>query len=225
MISTKSLYVAAGLALLLCLSCGKSEEQRQAEEAARKMADAGKEMEAAMKGGAASFADAAKKMNEAALGAKVVEPVDFRVLKSLLPEGLPGMRRENATAEKTGMMGIQTSVASADYNAESGAHIDIKITDLGSVSGFAAMAAYGWAMADIDRETETGYEKTTTIGGHRAYEKWNSRDKDGDISVIVGNRFLVEVDGSNVQAQDLRAALGRVDLAKLDGMKMEGVQK
>ena len=49
-------------------------------------------------------------------------------------------------------MGMNISTASADYNdSENNISIDLKITDLGSVSGLSGLAAYGWYMVDIDK--------------------------------------------------------------------------
>lgn len=38
------------------------------------------------------------------------------------------------------------------------------------------------------------------------------------------NRFVVELNGSQISMDQLKAALGKIDLGKLDGMKMQGVQ-
>ena len=205
--------------------CGKSVEQKQAEQAAKNLAEAGKKMEEAMKQGGEGVGEAMKKMGEAMTSGKKVEPVDFRMLKSLLPESLPGMKRTSATGEKNAAMGINLSKAEAEYQAEGEkGRIDINITDMGSMSGLTAMAAFGWAMTDIDRETDSGYEKTSTYGGFKAIEKYNKSNQDGEIQVLVGNRFSVEVKGYEVTMDQVKAALGKIDLAKLDGMKMQGIQ-
>jgi hypothetical protein len=47
----------------------------------------------------------------------------------------------------------------------------------------------------------------------------------GEIEVLVGNRFVVELKGNQISIDQLKAALGKVDLGKLDGMKMQGVQQ
>ncbi len=214
------------LSLTLLLSgCGRSVEEKQLEEAGKKMEEAGKKMEDAMRQGGEGLGEAMKKMGEAMTAGKKVEPIDFRELKSLLPESLPGMKRTEAKGEKTAAFGINASKAEGNYQADSGANIDITLTDLGSMTGLTAIAAYGWAVAEIDRETETGYEKTTTYSGHKAHEKYDKQDRQGEIDVLVGNRFVVEVNGNQVSMEDLKAALGKIDLGKLDAMKMQGVQQ
>ena len=84
-------------------------------------------------------------------------------MKALLPEAIGDLKRNNIEGEKVAAMGMNISKANADYSdAENNISIDINITDLGNISGLSGLAAYGWYMVDIDKETETGYEKTFT---------------------------------------------------------------
>ena len=223
MICKSSRYLVFCLPLMLVFGCGKSVEQKQLEEAGQKMEDAGKKMEEAMKQGGQGFGEAMQKMGEAMTAGKKVEPVDFRALKELLPESLPGMKRTNANGEKTAAFGINVAKAEGEYRGETEGNIDITITDMGNMSGLTAMAA-GWAMVDIDKESDTGYEKTTTYKGQKAHEQYTKESQHGEIEVLVGNRFIVEAKGNSVKMDDLKAALGKIDIGKLDGMKTQGVQ-
>ena len=158
-----------------------------------------------------------------------VEPVDFRELRALLPEELSGMERSNAAGEKGGAMGMAISKATGEYSAtdesERG-NIQITITDLGSLKG-AAMMGYGWMMMEIDRESDNGYERTTEYGSFPAHEKWERRgdSSNGEMQVMVGNRFIVAIDGRQVGMERIKSALERVDLEKLEEMKDEGVTR
>jgi hypothetical protein len=217
-------YVVVALALALT-GC-KSDEQKTADEASKNMAEATRKMEDAAKKGGAGLGEAMAAMNEAMKGAnagKTVETVDYRQLRDLLPASLPGMTRTNATGEKSAAMGMQVSTAQGQYSSDGGSSIAIEITDIGSLSGLAAMA-YGWAVTDYDRESDTGYEKTTTFNGFKAHEKYDKQDKSGELSVLIGNRFIVEVEGNDVEMDAIKAAAGRLDLRKLDGMKTQGVK-
>jgi len=89
----------------------------------------------------------------------------------------------------------------------------------------AAMATVGWAMAEIDKETETGYEKTSTYQGYKSHEEYNRSSKDGEVTVLVADRFVVEVRGNNLPMEAIMAALGTVDLTKLAAMKAKGVEQ
>src|SRR5207244_3625129 len=119
--------------------------------------------------------------------------------------------------------GFNVAKAEGEYRGETEGNIDITITDMGNMSGLTAMAA-GWAMVDLDKETDTGYEKTTTYNGQKAHEQYNREGHHGEISVLVANRFIVEVKGNSVTMDNIKSALGKIDIGKLDGMKMQGVQ-
>ena len=145
--------------------------------------------------------------------------VDFRDLKALLPENLPGMKRTNAKGSKNGAMGMTVSEAEGNYEVENGeGSIDIKITDMGG-TGFGGLAAAAWTMSDIDNEDDNGFERTTTIDGNKAMEKYNTKDKHGEIQTMVGGRFMVEVTGNDVKSEQIKEALKKVDLKKLAALK------
>jgi hypothetical protein len=148
------------------------------------------------------------------------EVVDFRDLKALLPETLGDLKRANAEGEKSGSMGFTISKAEADYNNEDYSQsMDIEITDLAGATGYAGLAAWGWAMVDIDKETETGYEKTTKYNGHKAYEKYDNEYQNGSIEVLVSGRFMVSVSGNNVPMEMIKSSMDEIDFAKLESMK------
>jgi len=148
------------------------------------------------------------------------EVVDFRDLKALLPESLGDLKRANAEGEKSGSMGFTISKAEADYNNEDYSQsMNIEITDLAGASGFAGLAAWGWAMADIDKETETGYEKTTKYKGHKAYEKYDNEYQNGSIEVLVSGRFMVSVSGTNVPMEMIKSSIDEIGFAQLESMK------
>jgi hypothetical protein len=228
------------LVLSLAGAC-KSEEQKQKEEAqkqfvaaAKQMAEAAKTMgkegaAAGMQGAAAGRQGAAagmqgaaaamKQMAEAMKGGGAAAPlVDFRELKALLPEKLGDMKRVEASGEKAGAMGFALSHARGRYKGTSEDRASIKILDTGGLMGPMAFAVAGLAMVEIDKETEDGYEKTTTFEGKKAFEKYNNKSKRGEIKVIVGNRFVVEVDGDELSMDALKAAVKSIDLGKLEGL-------
>ena len=214
------------LSLLLAIAC-KSSEEKAAEETARRMEEASKQMEAATKNGQANMGDAMNALGAAmgaASGGKKVETVDYKVLKDMLPESIGSLRRTDATGEKTSAMGMQISNAEGRYSGDGGASMTVKITDIGSMTGLAGMAAYAWASTEVERESDTGYEKTSTYDGFRSHEKWVNASKSGDISVLVGSRFVAEVSGNGVDMNALKDALGKIDLKKLEGMKDRGAQ-
>jgi hypothetical protein len=217
-------------ALVLTTAC-KSPEQKAAEDAAKQMQDASNKMAEATKNGTANAGDAMAAMGTAmgaamsgANAGKKVETVDFHVLKDMLPASLGDLRRTDATGEKTAAMGMQISHADGTYSNDKGASITLKITDIGSLTGLAGMAAYAWSSTEIDRESDNGYEKTSTLNGYKSHEKYDKSSKSGEVSVLVGDRFVVEGSGNGVDMDALKSAVSKVDLGKLNGMKNEGVK-
>ena len=158
-------------------------------------------------------------LNQVASGGKPIEPVDFRQLKELLPESVAGMQRTEASGEKSTALGMTVSKAVARYAGDSRGSIDLTISDIGNASGFASLALYAWANNEIDKDSQTGYEKTTLFQGHKAYEKYDKRDRSGELGVLINKRFVVEAKGNDVSMEDLKNVLGKLDLDKLAQMK------
>ena len=202
---TKIISILSLITLFIISGCGKggdnqpnnnqnSEEKtgiKNLDEYAEKMKEAQKSMEEGQK----------------------YEVVDFRELKALLPESIGDLKRANAEGEKSGAMGFTISKANADYNNEDFSQsIDIEITDLAGASGYAGLAAWGWAMVDIDKETESGYEKTTKYKGHKGYEKYENEYQNGSIEVLVSGRFMVSVHGNTVPMTTIKSAIDELDI-------------
>lgn len=154
-----------------------------------------------------------------------VESVPFRELKALLPESLEGFERVDAGGQTTGAMGLQVSTAHARFEGSDGARLDLKITDVGSMKAFAALAGTGWMGVQIDKEDSDGYEKTLEFEGHPAFETYRRSGERGELKLIVAERFMVEVDGRRAKMDAVREAARAVDLAGLVKMKDVGVKR
>ena len=204
--------------LLVVAACGKSDEQKAAEAAAKQMAEA-------LTAAGATGAAGAAALGSALAAGTASDAVDFRVLKELLPDEINGMPRTSSDGEKNSAMGFTMSRAEARYETQgTNSSIKIQISDVGAMTGAAAMATYAWASVEVDRENQTGYEKTTTIKGYRGYEKFDRQTNYGELSLMVGGRFMVELEGNEVGMDALKAALDKLDLGKLAGMKDFGVK-
>lgn len=172
------------------------------------------------------FADKMKEATEGFTEGKKVNPVDFRDLKALLPEAIANLKRTNIEGEKVAAMGMNISNANADYSDDqNNQSIDLKITDMGNIAGLSGLATYGWYMVDIDKENETGYEKTTTYRGNKAFEKYDNQGQYGELNILVAKRFMVEANGNNVTMDQLKAAVDMIDFGKLESWKDFGVEQ
>ena len=216
--------VAVCVLAVVLAGCGKKEGQKQSSQSTQP-AQATKTQAAAGEAApaASSTPDYAKmtEQNRQALAqanqGKVVEAVSGATLKDLLPADLPGMKRTSASGERSQAMGVDVSTAEGQYDAADGqgASVSIKLTDVGNMSGPVRMGMASWAMAQYSRETDTGYEKTTTFNGYKAFEEYRTQDKRGTVRVWVADRFIVEIDGNNVTMDSLKQMLGKLDFRKL----------
>ena len=147
--------------------------------------------------------------------------VSPKALKDALPKELPGFERVEAGSEKQSAFGISTVVATGVY--ESGAQsVRVELTDMGGMGGLGAMAMMGLANNEVDKETGTGFERTTTLQGFKALETFDKESKEGEIQIFLGSRISVKVNGSSLESFDpLSAAVAAMDLKALSELKPE----
>jgi hypothetical protein len=199
---------------------GKSDADRErvneAMKTLEKMGDQTKQAGGEASNPQAAAANATAAMNavgQIMAGGKDVQPVDFHELKAMLPASLPGMQRNEASGQSGEAMGMKGSSATARYSNGANASIRIEIADLGSLSGLAALA--GKFDPTMEKETDTGYERTRRVDGQLVHERYDRRAKSGEVGVLIANRFNVTVEGSGVDAAALTGALKAIDLSSL----------
>ncbi len=142
-----------------------------------------------------------------------VEVINFRELKALLPNKVAGLKMEDSGGETAGAMGFKVSTAEAEYR-DGEEEMEISIADVGGAP-MALMGMAAWASLEYEKDTDEGYERTTMIDGHKAFEKYYDSEKEGEIGVIIENRFVVSVKGYNVKMSDIKSALSKIDLDRL----------
>ena len=234
----QSLFPMLCIATLLT-ACGPSPEQvareqamKQLEQAAKDMEAAGKKIEGATTKGSqdvgAAMGEAMKALGAMAgaaggvVGSGSFEPIDFRKLKEALPQELAGFEKGESSGEKNNAFGIAVSEAKQSFRTADGSKsVRFEITDPGSLAGPFALANM-WMNIDIDKETSSGYEKTSTVGGRKLHEKWNKSSKHAEVQMVVGNRFMIEVDAQGVDMNDVKALISKIDVAKLESMRSDG---
>jgi hypothetical protein len=203
------LSLGAGVA-----GCGQSEEERKAEEAQEAAEAAAEDM---TKG----FEGLAKAMEGLAAGAAgnaetPVEPVRFQDLESALPR-MSGWEMEAPRGERM-TSPIPFSQTETSYTSGN-ARIDAKIVD----SGFSQMLIAPWAMflaAGYERETSDGFERSVQVDGHPGFERWESGQQHGELNVVVAKRFLVTIEGRDIDdPKVLHAFMRSVDIEKLKGLE------
>lgn len=204
---------------------GKGDALGQLQAWGQKVEAANQRMEAAKASGdSEAQAAAVGQMIGAALGGgDQVEALAPDALKPFLPDTLAGLKRTGFSAEQNGAMGMQMSVAKASYAGDGDRALHVEITDVGSAKGLLGLA--GLANVQSQRETENGYEKTWKENGRLISEKWDGPSRHGAYSIILGDRFTVEVSGTVDSIDQLKSAVGSLDLAGLEALKNQGVKR
>ena len=223
---------SACVALVACsiAACGSSEKQKAADDlqkSSEQMAKAADQMskgtDAASQGAqdmAKGFAAMANGLAAAAGGGadgvKPVDPVSFRELQTVMPE-VSGWERKNPTGERM-TAPFNFSQASVTYT-KGDARIEQKIMD----SGYNQMLFAPFSMfmvAGYEKETQDGFERSVNVGGNPGFEKWDKGTKNGELTVVVNKRFLVQVEGHDIADEKvLHTVLDQTDLKKLSGLK------
>ena len=222
----RALAVTALAVAIATAGCGGS-DQRQAEDAAKvaaaktdaAKAEAAKTAEQGAKQAAQGLEAMAKgleAMAGGAAGGTKVDPVSFRDLQTFFPD-LDGWEKEKPTGER---MTSPFPFSQAEVRYSKGdSQIEMKLVD----SGFNQLLFTPFAMmmqAGYEKETQSGYEKSTTVAGMPGWEKWNTDGKDGSVNALVGKRFLLSIEGSNVpDVKALHAIAAKVDMNKLAALK------
>ncbi len=213
-----AVIVATSLALV---GCGKSPEEKAAEELQKSAAEMQKNA-GDMQKGAEDMAKGFEAMAKGLAGAagdsnvKPVDPVSFRELQTVMPT-VAGWEKGSPTGEK---MSSPFSFSQASITYKKGdAEIEQKIMD----SGFNQLLFTPFTMfmaAGYEKETQDGYEKSVNIAGNPGWEKWDKTSRSGELNVVVGKRFLVQVEGHDLDdIKALHTVLEQTDLGKLASLK------
>ena len=230
-----TLGIALGLSAILSAACGPSPEEKAAAaltEAATAAAKAGEEMAKAGAAAVTAAQQAAPAANQAAKGmedfakamqgmaaamggangGKAADPVSFRDLQTVFPT-VSGWTMDKPKGER---MTAPVAFSQTEARYQNGdQRIEVKIVD----SAFNQILVAPWAMfltAGYEKETDDGYEKSTTVSGYPGFEKWNTTRKDGELNIVVAKRFLVSVEGDQLNdVKQLHDFAAKVDFSKL----------
>ena len=134
-----------------------------------------------------------------------VTRVPFARLQSILPETVIGMKRSNLggstvpDGERTYSEGV------GDYTGPNDTALSVTVRD----HPFGAH--------------ESISSKTTVFKGYPVVGETENSDE-SSLEIIVGERFIVHARGTKLKVAQLKSALEKVDLAKLDSWKSEGLK-
>lgn len=205
----------------------KDSAMAKLQELGKKMEESGKKMEAAQKNGtdAEKMAAATAMFGTLMSGGKSADPISIEQLKPFVPDTFAGLPKKSSKAERSGVSSLMISKAEATYGDESGQkNISLDVSDTGGMAGLMGMAS--WINVQSEREDANGSERTMKVDGRMVNEKVSKRPGGtNSYSVVLGDRFMVNVSGQGVDMPTLKAAVAALDLKKLEAMKDVGVKQ
>jgi len=145
-----------------------------------------------------------------------VKLVDYEALKGLLPE-MKGWQRSGEKGQQV-TMGISVSSAEAHY-AKGDSTMKLEIVDT-SFSQIVLAPIMMFARSNFEEKSDNGYKKGITLGGVPGFESWEKDNRAAEVHLIVGERFLVNVDANDVDSPEPARELAQaVSLSKLAALK------
>jgi len=145
-------------------------------------------------------------------------------LVKYIPDAPDGFKQDSKNAQGLGqmggMMGSPNAItAKGDYTATTAAndespasvHVTISIGGmLGKVAGFAALGQMYGGGAGTNN-------KSIRVAGYSGTLDYNASDKNGHLSLQIGDKTSVVIDGDNIANSDiLKTFASKIDLAKLE---------
>lgn len=140
-------------------------------------------------------------------------PTPPAALQALLPTNLGPYSRSETSSSAANAGGFGGSQAAARYEGVDGS-FELQVVDVGAAG---ALAALGGALnVQSNRQTETGYEKTESIDGRMVTEKWDNESRRGSYGVLVGNRLMVQAEGTAPNIDTLKEAVHAIGIERVE---------
>jgi len=128
-------------------------------------------------------------------------PLTTEQLKSLLPETLMGAKRSDYNVANA--MGY--GMATAKYKINDSTDLELSINDCAGTAG-AGFYTMQLGMYNFEQDNDREYTKTISYGGGKAYEHCEKTRNECSLTWFAGDRYMVVLQGDNVNADGLKAA-------------------
>ncbi len=190
--------------VLIFASCGKVREAANAAEGLKNYAEGIKE--------------STSKIEERRAKGDTIS-IPYAELQKLLPTSISGYTKEgDPGGQSVNMAGMSYSTASQVYR-NGDAEITVNIMDYNaSYAAFGAATAMFATGFSVDNAEEHLGAVDLGVSGIKAWEDVKKKEKRSTIMAGVNDRFLVSVEGRNVDVEVVKDAIKAVGLEKLAGM-------
>ena len=140
---------------------------------------------------------------------------DPAALQAMLPASVAGFTRTAVESTSGGAGGIGAATAKGTYTLGD-QRFELSVSDVGALGGLATLG--GALNVNSNRETATGYERTSMRNGNMVEEEWDNGGRRGKFMTMVASRFAVSAEGSAPSIDQLKAAVGAIDMGRLAAM-------
>lgn len=196
---------------------GEAEEVREdlgaaAEEFARSLSDAVEDIGEAM----------TELAEDLEAGRRVAHPLNFREFYPFLPDAVGDFRRMSRDGGSGGAFGIRVSAVEAEYEAASGAEVEVAIVDAGALPAVGLDGFAEWLDVEVDEESDRGWARTIEYAGYPAIESFERQRGDrgeAEFAWFVEGRFLVALEGDDVTIDELHDLRDAIDIRGLADLR------
>lgn len=206
----KYYVIAVAAAGMIGSGCGKSDLQSKLEQAADSLKKAGEQMSKNVPGGGTSGGGEAQSGEQH----KPVPAIDYHKLQGFLPTSISGFTMGKPEGQSMNMDQWNYSSANVEFTNDD-QRIAVQIFDYAYIESL--MQVY---KMKFSFENEDGYTKTLDMGGYPGWETWQKKDKSASCVALIGDRYVVSLEGHNVNDPSvIRNVLTSMDLKGIAGLK------
>lgn len=139
------------------------------------------------------------------------EPISFQELIDYLPPAPEGWAAAKPKGEKNSLGDYSVSQVRQTYT-----NGDKKITVGIFDWSFGSALSLPFSLAnEFSRESTEGYNKGIELDGVPGRAEYTYESRQGSLNLLVDSRFLVQIDGTNIDDSELREWWGLIDLQSL----------
>lgn len=144
-----------------------------------------------------------------------VPPVSFKVLMNYLPKEIEGLTSDKPRGESVQWEKWTHSTANVSFSSQTGEQsARINIFDYAYINNLYLPYQMMFKMK-FERETSEGYEKATKLKDMPAFERWTEESKNNEVTVLVGKRFIVQVETDGMSEGSARKIAEGMNLSGL----------
>jgi len=156
------------------------------------------------------YSDAVDSLNYAE---QLIQQKKSAGLEGFLPGPLKGWKANKATSQAAGSAMFGGGISAEREYTKKSSSIKIKI-----VTDSPLLQSVMMMMSNPMFATSDG-GKLERIGRQKGILKFDPNTKEGEMQIVVANRFLISIEGNDIKAKDLKDYAKAIDYNKLEKMK------